>query len=67
MSDQPGRPEPAKRSLEDAIRARAQRRRDRVRADFQRHEASNHTVPTWVFAVISGVILAAFLYVIIVY
>jgi hypothetical protein len=65
MSSQPGRPDPAKRSLEDAMRARAERRRERVRADLRRQREGDHRVPTWVLAVVAGVILAAFVYVIV--
>jgi type VI protein secretion system component VasF len=65
MSSQSGRPDPAKRPLEEAMRARAQRRRERVRADLRRHRQGDHRIPTWVLAAVAGVILAAFFYVII--
>jgi hypothetical protein len=66
MSHQPGRPsDPAKRSLEEAMRARAQRRRERVHADIRRNRKGDHRVPTWVLAVVAGMILAAFVYVIV--
>jgi hypothetical protein len=66
MSHQPGPPsDSGKRSFDEARRARAQRRRERVQADMRRNRDGDHRIPTWVLAVVAGVILAGFVYVIV--
>ena len=55
--DQP-RPE---RSAEDVLWQRVDRKRGRIRAEIQRNRAGGHKVPTWVLAVALGLILLAWL------
>jgi hypothetical protein len=60
MTSPPGRPRP------DPDRTpRRPSRRDRLRDEIARNRRRDHAVPTWVLAVVAGVILVAFLYVII--
>jgi len=54
MTIQPGRP---RRSFEDGMRARRERRRERVRGDLQRSRGAGHRVPTWVMAVVLAVLV----------
>ena len=55
--DQP-RPE---RSAEDVLWQRVDRKRDRIRAEIQRNRAGGHRVPTWVLAAALGLIVLAWL------
>jgi hypothetical protein len=57
---QPGQPEPDR-----TARVRRPARRDRIRAEIARNRRGDHTIPTWVLAVVAAVILAAFLWVIV--
>ncbi|MBM2619892.1 hypothetical protein JIG36_30710 [Actinoplanes sp. LDG1-06] len=41
--------------------SRADRRRDRIRAEIQRNREGGHRVPTWVLAAVLGVILIGWL------
>jgi hypothetical protein len=40
---------------------RGARRRQRVRAEIERNRRGEHAIPTWVFAVVTGLILLSFL------
>jgi len=64
---EPGRPPGAKhgRSVDDLIRRRAERKRERLRADIQRNRKGDHKVPTWVLAVVLGLIVTGWIYLII--
>lgn len=53
------------RSHEDVAWGRVQRKRDRIRAEISRNRAGGHKVPTWVLAVILGVVLLGWLYLIV--
>jgi hypothetical protein len=57
-----GKPE---RTPEDVLWHRVERRRERVRSQVQRARNGEHKVPTWVLAVVLGLILAGWLYLII--
>jgi len=53
----PDQPEP-----ERALWGRAERKRARIRAEIQRNRAGGpHKIPTWVLAVVLGVILLGWL------
>ena len=64
MSDQPGRPpaEPRERTAEDVLWGRVERRRARIRAEIHRNRAGGHRIPTWVLAVVLGLVLVGWLY-----
>jgi hypothetical protein len=55
-------PDPPERSAEDVAWRRVQRRRDRIRAEVRRNRAKDHRIPTWVLAVVLGLILLGWLY-----
>jgi hypothetical protein len=59
--DQP----PPERSREEVLWGRAQRKRDRVRAEISRNRAGGHKIPTWVLAAVLAVILLGWLYLIV--
>ena len=62
MTHPPGQPPP---DPGRTPRRRApSRRRERVRAEIERNRRGDHAIPTWVLAVVTGVILLTFLYVI---
>ena len=62
--DQPaGQPDP---TGGDVRRGRWERKRDRVRAEIARNRAGGHRVPTWVLAAVLGVVLAGWLYLIVI-
>ena len=56
----PDQPEP-ERSVEDVLWGRVRRKRDRIRAEIQRNREGGHKIPTWVLATILGLILLAWL------
>jgi len=70
MSQQPGQPpshspaEPPERTAEDVMWGRAQRRRERIRSEIRRNRAGGHRIPTWVLAVLLGLILLGWLFLI---
>ncbi|MEV4708093.1 hypothetical protein [Actinoplanes sp. NPDC049316] len=52
-------PEKNARSLDDILRARAERRRERLRSELARNRKGDHLVPTWVMAVgVAAMLLA---------
>ena len=65
MPGQPAHPEPPERSEGEVRFQRAERRREKIYRDIQRDRAGNHRVPTWVLATVLGLILAAWVYLII--
>ena len=60
MSHPPGQP-----PSESDRSPRRPSRRERVRDEIARNRRGDHTVPTWVLAVLAGLILLAFLLVVI--
>jgi hypothetical protein len=60
----PGRPDRRRRSIEDVIRARRDRRRARIRSDIARSRKGDHLVPTWVLAAVLSVLVLGWLYLI---
>jgi hypothetical protein len=62
--DQPHQP-PPERTFDDVIRARVDRRREKIRAEVRRSRDGGHRIPTWVLATVLGLILAGWLYLII--
>jgi hypothetical protein len=69
MSEQPDQPatgaEKRQRALEDFLRRRVERRRERLRSEIRRSRLGDHTIPTWVLTAILAVIAAGWLYLII--
>jgi hypothetical protein len=58
--------EPAKEETpEDVAWGRVQRKRDRIRDEIRRNRAGGHRVPTWLLAVVLGLILLGWLYLIV--
>jgi len=60
--------QPAQRSDLDAAGsrwARVERRRDKIRAEIERNREGGHKVPTWALAAILGLVLLAWLLLII--
>ncbi|MGA5299203.1 hypothetical protein ACPCHT_04705 [Nucisporomicrobium flavum] len=56
---QPPSPDKSRRSLDDILRARAGRRRERIRSEIARNRKGDHLVPTWVMAVAVAAMLLA--------
>jgi hypothetical protein len=54
--------EKVERSLDDVRWGRVERKRDRIRAEVQRNRSGGHRVPTWVLAVVLGLFLLGWLY-----
>ncbi|MGX6603755.1 hypothetical protein ACWKSP_16660 [Micromonosporaceae bacterium Da 78-11] len=52
------------RSMEDVMWGRVDRKRERIRSEIRRNRAGGHRIPTWALAVILGLILLAWLYLI---
>ena len=50
-----------RRSFEDVLRGRVERKRARLRAEIQRNREGGHKVPTWVLAVVLGLLLVGWL------
>jgi hypothetical protein len=61
----PEQDEPRERTVEDVLRGRIDRRRERIRAQVKRDRQGNHKIPTWVLAVLLGLLLAGWLYLIV--
>ena len=55
---------PRERTAEDVRWGRVERRRERIRADIRRNRQGGHKIPTWVLAVLLGLLLAGWLYLI---
>ncbi|BCJ56457.1 hypothetical protein Asp14428_79320 [Actinoplanes sp. NBRC 14428] len=67
-SHEPGQDPPADkpgRSVEDFLRARAERRRERIRGQLARDRQGDHLVPTWVMAVAVAAMVLGWLYLVI--
>ena len=65
--DQPPHPSPAEkreRTVEDVMWGRVDRKRDRIRAEIVRNRASGHRIPTWAMAVVLGLLLLGWAYLI---
>jgi hypothetical protein len=56
--------EKPERSIDDAPWGSVERRRARVHAQVERARRGDHKVPTWALAVLLGLILAGWLYLI---
>lgn len=54
MSEQPGRP-----------LNRAQRRRERIRAEIRRNREGGHRIPTWVLAAVLGLVVMGWIWLIV--
>ncbi|MCU7726532.1 hypothetical protein ODJ79_22605 [Actinoplanes sp. KI2] len=54
-------PDQRERTAEDVLWGRAQRKRDRIRAEIARNRAGGHKIPTWVLAAILGLVLLGWL------
>ena len=54
-------PDQRERTAEDVLWGRAQRKRDRIRAEIARNRAGGHQIPTWVLAAILGLVLLGWL------
>jgi len=80
MSQQPDQPQPQpqpaqpaqpaavdqrERTVEDVMWGRVQRKRDRIRAEIARNRAGGHRIPTWVLAVVLGLLLLGWAYLIV--
>jgi hypothetical protein len=57
--------QPPERTHEDVLWGRAQRRRERIRAEIARNREGGHRVPTWVLAAILGVILLGWVWLVV--
>jgi hypothetical protein len=57
----PDQPTP-ERTHSQVLWGRAQRKRDRIRAEIARNRAGGHRVPTWALAAVLAVILAGWLW-----
>ncbi len=66
---EPDRPRPGaekpERTVEDVLWGRVERKRDRIRAEILRNRQGGHKVPTWVLAVVLGLLLAGWLYLVV--
>jgi len=60
MPDQQPAEKPEYRTA-DARRARLERRRERIRAEIERNRAGGHRVPTWALAGVLGLVLLAWI------
>jgi hypothetical protein len=62
----PGQPQPAAkrsaRAFKNLMRDPVVRKRDRIRAEVARNRKGDHLVPTWVLAVVLGVLVAGWLF-----
>lgn len=68
----PARPAPADRAsspqhaVEQFVKRRYERRREKIQAEIRRNRAGGHRVPTWVLAALLALILGAWALLIIV-
>jgi hypothetical protein len=65
--DQPRQPSAAgkrKRTAADVLWGRVESRRQRIRADIARERAGGHKIPTWAMAVVLGLLLLGWVYLI---
>ncbi|GAA2594323.1 hypothetical protein GCM10010435_86650 [Winogradskya consettensis] len=60
----PPLPEVPERTFEDVMRARVDRRRDRVHRQVSAARQGGHRIPTWLLAAILGALLLGWLYII---
>ena len=51
-----------KRSFDESMRARREKRRERIRTELNRNREGGHRFPTWAMAVILAVIVLAWAY-----
>jgi hypothetical protein len=66
--DRPPHASPAQkreRTAEDVMWGRVERKRDRIRAEIARNRAGGHKIPTWALAVVFGLLLIGWAYLII--
>jgi hypothetical protein len=57
--------DPPERTVDQVLRGRVERRRERIRAQIRRDREGGHRVPTWVLASVLALLLAGWLYLII--
>ena len=50
------------RTAEDVAWGRVQRKRERIRSEIRRNRAGGHKIPTWLLAVVLGIILLGWLW-----
>ena len=64
---EPGPPPAAKRErgVDEFIRRRVERKREKLRTEIQRNRKGEHAIPTWVLTVVLVVIVAGLAYLII--
>ena len=61
----PAEDEKPERSFEDVMWGRVERKRERIRAEIRRNREGGHKVPTWVLALILGLLLVGWLFLIV--
>jgi hypothetical protein len=65
--DRPPHPSPAQkreRTAEDVMWGRVERKRERIRTEIMRNRAGGHRIPTWVLAVVLGLLVIGWAYLI---
>ncbi|WP_433382561.1 hypothetical protein ACQPZX_19175 [Actinoplanes sp. CA-142083] len=53
------------RTAEDVAWGRVQRKRERIRSEIRRNRAGGHKIPTWLLAVVLGIILLGWLWLVV--
>jgi len=59
------KPDQPERSAEDVAWGRVRRKRDRIHAEIRRNREGGHRIPTWVLAAILGLVLLAWLWLVV--
>jgi hypothetical protein len=59
------KPDQPERTPEQVAWGRLERRRERIRSQIRRNREGGYRVPTWVLAVILGLVLAGWIYLIV--
>lgn len=57
--------QPPERTFEDVLHARTARRRSRIQQEIARNRQGGHRLPTWVLAVVLGLLLLGWAYLLI--
>ena len=67
-TEKPGQPatEKPERTAEDVRWVRVERKRERIRSEIERNRAGGHKVPTWVLGAVLGLVVLAWVVLIIV-
>ena len=64
-SHEPGQQPPGEkpeRTFEDVMWGRVERRREKIRSEIERNRQGGHKIPTWVLAVVLGLLLLGWLW-----